>query len=59
MFSLGCSYSHLPRNDKYFRQDYRIDMILQKKINADPVYHKFVSWKYSNPFKIYKQLNKY
>jgi len=25
---IGCSNSHLPKNDKYFRQDYRIDLIL-------------------------------
>ena len=29
--SYGCIYSHLPRNDKYFRQDYRIDLIIEKK----------------------------
>jgi hypothetical protein len=28
LFWPGSSYSHLPRNDKYFRQDYRIDLIL-------------------------------
>jgi len=26
--SFGCSYSHLPGNEKYFGQDYRIDLIL-------------------------------
>jgi len=25
---IGCSYSHLQGNEKYFGQDYRIDLIL-------------------------------
>jgi len=52
---IGCSYSHILKSDRNIRQDYRIDLIMKKRIKVNPGDHKCVSrrWLFiSNSFQM-------